>query len=153
MHVITIVVSQLNKRPSASEFFNSTVLQEYTRATNVRLRLLRTKTLLGHLVAVSRQDPTVTRRYFYSIKDISIGGRCRCNGHADTCDITDPEDSYKLICRFNITHVVITASTAAPDLSKKQGVSQRATFPTLSANLAIVLVTRSNVFTTQQSMK
>ncbi|CAH0382822.1 unnamed protein product [Bemisia tabaci] len=94
-----IVVSLLNKRPSASEFFNSTVLQEYTRATNVRLRLLRTKTLLGHLMSVSRQDPTVTRRYFYSIKDISIGGRCRCNGHADTCDITDPEDSYKLICR------------------------------------------------------
>ncbi|CAH0393867.1 unnamed protein product [Bemisia tabaci] len=133
---LTPKLSQLNKRPSASEFFNSTVLQEYTRATNVRLRLLRTKTLLGHLVAVSRQDPTVTRRYFYSIKDISIGGRCRCNGHADTCDITDPEDSYKLICRFNITHVVITASTAAPDLSKKQGVSQRATFPTLSANTA-----------------
>lgn len=26
------------------------------------------------------------RRYFYSIKDISIGGRCVCNGHADACD-------------------------------------------------------------------
>jgi len=30
---------------------------------------------------------------------VSIGGRCRCNGHADLCDITDPTDSYKLICR------------------------------------------------------
>lgn len=30
---------------------------------------------------------------------MSIGGRCRCNGHADLCDITDPADSYKLICR------------------------------------------------------
>lgn len=38
-------------------------------------------------------------QYFYSIKDVSIGGRCRCNGHADLCDITDPTDSYKLICR------------------------------------------------------
>ncbi|CAG2053236.1 unnamed protein product [Timema podura] len=37
--------------------------------------------------------------YFYSIKDISIGGRCVCNGHADTCDITDPDDPFKLLCR------------------------------------------------------
>jgi len=22
-----------------------------------------------------------------------------CNGHADTCDITDPNDPYKLLCR------------------------------------------------------
>lgn len=94
-----IVVSFLNKRPSAHDFFNSTTLQEFTRATNVRLRFLRTKNLLGHLMSVARQDPTVTRRYFYSIKDISIGGRCVCNGHAENCDITDPNDQYKLLCR------------------------------------------------------
>ncbi|XP_063239907.1 laminin subunit alpha [Bacillus rossius redtenbacheri] len=94
-----IVVSLLNNRPSANDFFNSTVLQEWTRATNIRLRLLRHKTFLGHLMSVMRQDPTITRRYFYSIKDISIGGRCVCNGHADTCDITDPEDRFKLLCR------------------------------------------------------
>lgn len=57
-----IVVSLLNNRPSANSFFNSSVLQEFTRATNVRLRLLRTKTLLGHLMSVARQDPSVTRR-------------------------------------------------------------------------------------------
>lgn len=57
-----IVTSLLKKRPSANDFFNSTVLQEWTRATNVRLRFLRTKTLLGHLMSVARQDPTVTRR-------------------------------------------------------------------------------------------
>ncbi|CAL4059747.1 unnamed protein product, partial [Meganyctiphanes norvegica] len=94
-----IVISLLNNRPSSKHFFNSTVLQEFTRATNVRLRLIRTKTLLGHLMSVARQDPTVTRRYFYSIKDISIGGRCVCNGHADECHITDPNDIYKLQCK------------------------------------------------------
>ncbi|KAK3929045.1 Laminin subunit alpha [Frankliniella fusca] len=93
-----IVVSFLNKRPSANDFFNSTILQEFTRATNIRLRFLRTKNLLGHLMSVARQDPTVTRRYFYSIKDISIGGRCVCNGHAENCAITDPNDQYKLLC-------------------------------------------------------
>ncbi|XP_050541070.1 laminin subunit alpha [Daktulosphaira vitifoliae] len=94
-----IFVKLLANRPSANNFFNSFALQEFTRATNVRFRLLRVKNLLGHLMPVARQDPTTTRRYFYSIKDVSIGGRCRCNGHADLCDITDPNDSYKLICR------------------------------------------------------
>lgn len=94
-----MVISLLNGRPSADNFTYSPVLQEWTKATNVRMRLLRTKTLLGHLMSVERQDPTVTRRYFYSIKDINIGGRCVCNGHADTCDITDPANTYKLNCR------------------------------------------------------
>ncbi|XP_047345121.1 laminin subunit alpha isoform X1 [Vespa velutina] len=94
-----IPISILNNRPSAKHYFNSTILQEWTRATNVRFRFLRTKNLLGHLMSVVRQDPTVTRRYFYSIKDISIGGRCMCNGHADTCDIQDPTVPNKLVCR------------------------------------------------------
>ncbi|XP_015919728.2 laminin subunit alpha isoform X1 [Parasteatoda tepidariorum] len=94
-----IVVSLLNDRPNADNFSYSMTLQEWTKATNIRLRFLRTKTLLGHLMSVARQDPTVTRRYFYSIKDINIGGRCVCNGHAETCDLTDPRDPYKLLCR------------------------------------------------------
>ncbi|XP_045509429.1 laminin subunit alpha [Colias croceus] len=95
-----IPISLLNYRPSANKYFNSSVLQEWTRATNVRLRLLRTKNLLGHLMSVARQDPTVTRRYFYSIKDISIGGRCMCNGHADNCDPAVPgSDASILVCR------------------------------------------------------
>ncbi|GBP97582.1 Laminin subunit alpha [Eumeta japonica] len=57
-----IPISLLNYRPSANKYFNSSVLQEWTRATNVRLRFIRTKNLLGHLMSVARQDPTVTRR-------------------------------------------------------------------------------------------
>ncbi|EFN79905.1 laminin subunit alpha [Harpegnathos saltator] len=94
-----IPISILNNRPSAKHYFNSTLLQEWTRATTVRFRFLRTKNLLGHLMSVVRQDPTVTRRYFYSIKDISIGGRCMCNGHADTCDVQDPNMPKKLVCQ------------------------------------------------------
>lgn len=99
-----IIVRLLTGRPSANNYFNSTVLQEWTRATNVRIRLLRTKNLLGHLMSVARQDPTVTRRYFYSIKDISIGGRCVCNGHASTCSLLDPRAQTRLLacsCQHN----------------------------------------------------
>ena len=35
-----------------------------------------TKTMLGHLMSISEGDKTVTRRYYYSIKEISVGGRC-----------------------------------------------------------------------------
>lgn len=57
-----IPIRLLNNRPSANNYFNSTLLQEWTRATNVRFVFLRTKNLLGHLMSVARQDPTVTRR-------------------------------------------------------------------------------------------
>lgn len=63
-----IPVMLLNNRPSANNYFNSTILQEWTRATNVRFRFLRTKNLLGHLMSVQRQDPTVTRRVILSKK-------------------------------------------------------------------------------------
>ncbi|XP_067931597.1 laminin subunit alpha-like [Watersipora subatra] len=90
-----IIVSLVQDRPGATDFWNSPVLQEFTKATSVRLRLLRTKTLQGHLMQLQAQDPTVTRRYFYSVKDISIGGRCVCNGHADACD---KNNEFKRAC-------------------------------------------------------
>lgn len=47
-------------------------------------------------------------QYFYSIKDISIGGRCRCNGHADTCDVLDPKSTTRILaclCRHHTTGI------------------------------------------------
>lgn len=55
-------MSLVNNRPSANNFSYSKSLQEWTKATGIRLRLLRTKNTLGHLMAVARQDPSVTRR-------------------------------------------------------------------------------------------
>ncbi|XP_069035717.1 laminin subunit alpha-5 isoform X1 [Lepisosteus oculatus] len=93
-----IVVSLVNGRPGAMNFSYSPVLRDFTKATNIRLRFLRTNTLLGHLMGKALRDPTVTRRYYYSIKDISIGGRCVCNGHAEACNAKDPTDPYRLQC-------------------------------------------------------
>lgn len=93
-----IVVSLVNGRPGAMNFSYSPVLRDFTKATNIKLRFLRTNTLLGHLMGKALRDPTVTRRYYYSIKDISIGGRCVCNGHAEACNAKEPTDPYKLQC-------------------------------------------------------
>jgi hypothetical protein len=58
-------------------------------------------------------------QYFYSIKDISIGGRCMCNGHADTCDITDPNDPYKLLCRCQHHTCGGNCDTCCPGFQQK----------------------------------
>ena len=50
-------------------FTHSAELQEWTRATDVRLRLLRTKTLLGHLMGKARGDETVTRRVLFTTEE------------------------------------------------------------------------------------
>ncbi|EPY78192.1 hypothetical protein CB1_001112006 [Camelus ferus] len=96
-----VVVSLINGRPGAKNFTFSHSLREFTKATNIRLRFLRTNTLLGHLISKAQRDPTVTRRYYYSIKDISIGGRCVCNGHAEVCNAHNPENLFRCECQHH----------------------------------------------------
>ncbi|XP_053485634.1 laminin subunit alpha-3 isoform X1 [Ictalurus furcatus] len=93
-----IFVSLVNGRPGSKNFAYSPALQEFTKATNIRLRFLRTNTLLGHLISKAQRDPTVTRRYYYSIKDISVGGRCVCHGHAHSCGVRVPGRQNLLQC-------------------------------------------------------
>jgi len=93
-----ITVKLVSDRPGASNFSMSPTLQQWSKATNIRLRFLRPKTTLEDLVEGARRDKTVTRRYFYSLKDINIGGRCVCNGHANVCNILDPQSPFKLFC-------------------------------------------------------
>ncbi|OQR73577.1 laminin subunit alpha-like [Tropilaelaps mercedesae] len=90
-----IHVPILTGRPSQENFSSSEALQEWSRATNIRLRLMRTKTLLADVLSVNQKDPTVTRRYFYAIRHIDVGGRCVCNGHASQCS---PTYDGKLLC-------------------------------------------------------
>ncbi|XP_047649705.1 laminin subunit alpha-1 isoform X1 [Phacochoerus africanus] len=46
-------------------------------------------------------DPIVTRRYYYSIKDISIGGMCICYGHASSCPWDKTTKKYQCQCEHN----------------------------------------------------
>ena len=73
----------------------------------VRLRLQKIRTLHGDLIGPERSlDKSVMRRYFYSIKDISIGGHCVCFGHASEC-IMDPNIKvFKLWLLFIVNEVV-----------------------------------------------
>ena len=80
-------------RPGADHATAS--LQNFTRTRFVRLRLMALRTLHADLMVINRRDGkldhSVTRRYFYSISDISIGGQCICYGHAERCQPEQPD--------------------------------------------------------------
>uniref|UniRef100_A0A8C5TBM3 Laminin subunit alpha 3 n=1 Tax=Malurus cyaneus samueli TaxID=2593467 RepID=A0A8C5TBM3_9PASS len=113
-----VVISLVNGRPGAKNFTYSPGLQEFTKATNIRLRFLRTNTLLGHLISKTQRDPTVTRRYYYSIKDISIGGRCVCHGHAEVCNPKIPKPLFQCECQHNTCGE--TCDRCCPGYNQKQ---------------------------------
>ena len=72
-----MVVSLVNGRPGSRNFTYSPVLRDFTKATNIRLRFLRTSTLLGHLISKAQRDPTVTRRVRHA--PATPTHPCRCH--------------------------------------------------------------------------
>ncbi|XP_006891492.1 PREDICTED: laminin subunit alpha-1 [Elephantulus edwardii] len=99
-----IHTSLINGRPSADDL--SPRLLEFTSARYVRLRLQRIRTLNADLMILSHRepkelDPIVTRRYYYSIKDISIGGMCICYGHASSCPWDETTQKLHCQCEHN----------------------------------------------------
>ena len=49
-------------RPSEDNIQKSEKMMDWLEATNVRVRPMQTKTMLGHLMSVAQGDNTVTRR-------------------------------------------------------------------------------------------
>ncbi|XP_078319283.1 laminin subunit alpha-2-like isoform X3 [Crassostrea virginica] len=100
-----IFISLVNGRPGVKK--PSPTLLEFTSARYVRLRLQKIRTLNADLMTFRSTsdlkfiDPYVTRRYFYSIKDISIGGQCICYGHASVCSPRPNTDRLFCECKHN----------------------------------------------------
>ncbi|XP_032425902.1 laminin subunit gamma-3 [Xiphophorus hellerii] len=76
-----VAFSTLEGRPSAYNFDQSLALQEWVTATDLLISLDRLNTFGDEFF----KDPKVLRSYFYAISDFSVGGRCKCNGHASEC--------------------------------------------------------------------
>ncbi|XP_053268611.1 laminin subunit alpha-1 [Pleuronectes platessa] len=99
-----IHTSLINGRPSADDL--TSVLLNFTSARYIRLRLQRIRTLNADLMTLSDRDPReidpiVTRRYYYSIKDVSVGGMCICYGHAKSCPLDPDTKRLKCVCEHN----------------------------------------------------
>ncbi|XP_062847310.1 laminin subunit alpha-1 [Trichomycterus rosablanca] len=99
-----IHTSLINGRPGADDLTSE--LLEFTSARFIRLRLQRIRTLNADLMTLSYRDPKdvdpiVTRRYYYSIKDISVGGMCICYGHAQSCPWDPVTKKLQCVCEHN----------------------------------------------------
>ncbi|KAM8966911.1 laminin subunit alpha-1 [Pelodytes ibericus] len=99
-----IHASLINGRPSADD--PSPKLLEFTSARYIRLRLQRIRTLNADLMTLNHLDLKdvdliVTRRYYYSIKDISVGGMCICYGHARSCPFDEVTKKLQCQCERN----------------------------------------------------
>uniref|UniRef100_A0A672HJQ3 Laminin, gamma 3 n=1 Tax=Salarias fasciatus TaxID=181472 RepID=A0A672HJQ3_SALFA len=76
-----VAFSTLEGRPSAYNFDKSLMLQEWVTASDLLISLDRLNTFGDEFF----KDSKVLRSYFYAISDFSVGGRCKCNGHASEC--------------------------------------------------------------------
>uniref|UniRef100_A0A665TLL1 Laminin, alpha 1 n=1 Tax=Echeneis naucrates TaxID=173247 RepID=A0A665TLL1_ECHNA len=99
-----IHTSLINGRPGADDLTSD--LLSFTSARYIRLRLQRIRTLNADLMTLSTRDPRdidpiVTRRYYYSIKDISVGGMCICYGHAQSCPLDPITKKLQCVCEHN----------------------------------------------------
>ncbi|XP_071074759.1 laminin subunit alpha-2 [Dasypus novemcinctus] len=99
-----IHISLINGRPSADD--PSPELLEFTSARYIRLRFQRIRTLNADLMMFAHKDPReidpiVTRRYYYSVKDISVGGMCICYGHASACPLDPATNKSRCECEHN----------------------------------------------------
>uniref|UniRef100_A0A8D1HH38 Laminin subunit gamma 3 n=1 Tax=Sus scrofa TaxID=9823 RepID=A0A8D1HH38_PIG len=87
-----VAFSTLEGRPSAYNFEESPVLQEWVTSTELLISLDRLNTFGDDIF----KDPKVLQSYYYAVSDFSVGGRCKCNGHASECG---PDEEGQLACR------------------------------------------------------
>ena len=83
-----IAFSTLEGRPSAPNIDANELLQEWVTATDIKVVFMK---ISGN----RRHSGTNKDMLYYGVSDFSVGGRCRCNGHASKC-VKNPQG--KLVC-------------------------------------------------------
>ena len=93
-----VAFSTLEGRPSAHDFDNSPVLQDWVTATDVLVVFNRLNTY------GDEDDEEARESYYYALSDFAVGGRCKCNGHASSCSVNE-EGQEVCDCKHNTAGV------------------------------------------------
>ncbi|NIG60139.1 laminin subunit gamma-3 [Pontoporia blainvillei] len=75
-----------------SDFASSFSVLDWVTSTEFLISLDRLNTFGDDIF----KDPKVLQSYYYAVSDFSVGGRCKCNGHASECG---PNEEGRLVCR------------------------------------------------------
>ncbi|CAB3361848.1 Hypothetical predicted protein [Cloeon dipterum] len=110
-----VAFSTLEGRPSAADFDNSPVLQDWVTATDIKVVFNRlqppqqtprvepvaddalSSNLLTPLNESDQAGDRFSSFYHYAVSDLAVGGRCKCNGHASKC-LPSARDNGQLLC-------------------------------------------------------
>ncbi|XP_067942969.1 netrin-1-like isoform X1 [Watersipora subatra] len=87
-----IAFSLVEGRPSAHDLENSPVLRDWVTVTDI-------KVVLNRLSSPNELATGLDDNY-YSLAEITLGGRCKCNGHGSKC-VTDSLGQTKCECQHN----------------------------------------------------
>ncbi|XP_053139313.1 usherin [Hemicordylus capensis] len=84
----SILTPEPNRRPGYNDFYNTPALQEFVKASQVKIHLL------GQYHTTM---PWINLKHrYYGVDEITVSGRCNCHGHADHCETsTNP---YRCLC-------------------------------------------------------
>ncbi|KAI4537068.1 hypothetical protein MG293_013271, partial [Ovis ammon polii] len=84
----SILTPGQNQRPGYNNFYTTPSLQEFVKATQVRLHF--------HGQYHTTETAVSPRHRYYGVNEITITGRCQCYGHANRCDTTS--QPYRCLC-------------------------------------------------------
>ncbi|KAI3380176.1 hypothetical protein SNEBB_007236 [Seison nebaliae] len=92
---LELTFSTMKDRPSAKNFETNVILQDWITATDIKIEFNRLLSDQSEITSSDINPPTNSAQWFYSMSDISVGGRCKCHGHASKCILNE---LGKLVC-------------------------------------------------------
>ena len=95
-----VLFRTLKNRPGKNNIEKLPELQEWILATSLKFELDRLNTFADDIFG----DPNVLRSYYYAIIDLSVLGKCHCNGHASICKPRNG-NNYFCECEHNTTGI------------------------------------------------
>ncbi|KFO25414.1 Usherin [Fukomys damarensis] len=84
----SILTPEPKHRPGYSDFYKTPALQEFVKATQIRLHF--------HGQYHTADASVNPQHRYYAVAEITIGGRCQCHGHASRCDMESRP--YRCLC-------------------------------------------------------